>query len=457
MITLKLFLCLLIPVVTGQALLSFLFGKKYLPLSLSLALAYGLGMGLLTQLMLLLGILKVPFSVGSIGSYCLLLAVIFFWLSRRKQSLKPPLQYFQAAQPARSHPAMLFFLIIFILIYSAIALWLPFHLPVYAWDVLATIAFKAKIFFYERGLVPLSVLPHPSYPLYVPFTQTWIALNLGEWNDVLINVFLSFTFGAFLIIFYQFLRFFTTKTVALLGVALLISSHQFTLMATVPMRELSLIYYNCTAVILLILWQKKQVDGFLILAGLFSGFATSVKLEGMGYMGVHLALLCLMLTKHKNWCLNDKIKKSLKFLIPCLAIFLFYWIYKKMTGSPDGEKMTIEITWDNFSRIPVILEYFATVLFFSGNWNIIWFLLINSLFLIGRRKPREEVQWLATALGLFFGLYVTVNFLMTETFLTMTKTHTPDIIPRVILHFYPLAPILIILLNFSSWKETANS
>lgn len=456
MIAYQLSIGFLIPLLTGQILLFFLFGRRYFPLSLSLALSYGLGTGFLTQIMFLLGALHIPFSVGTIGS-SMLLAIILIWLLFRslRPAPKKTVDSFVVRTGNLTPSALDFFLITFIFINVVIVFWTTLIDPVHAWDALATIAFKAKIFFYERGLVPLEVLPHPSYPLYVPLLQTWLALNTGEWTDLWINLFLPFTFLAFLIIYYEFLQCLTTRTWAILGTALLISSHQFTYMATTPMRELPLIYYNCTAIMLLILWHKKQAGGFLILAGLFSGFMTFTKLEGMGYLAIHFTLLALILAEQKNWRFRDKIKNGLKFFVPCVAIFLFYWTYKVFTGTPQTERTIIEFSGNNFQRVPIILGEFKEVLLFSANWNIIWFLLLASLFLLPGGIKHKEVQWLAITILMFLGFYFLLMLLVTIHFDFIMNM--PELLPRLFLHFYPLAPLLIILLNFRGGENPVNS
>ena len=60
-------IALLIPIWAGYGLLSYILDQRRLILPLKIAYSYGLGVGILSQWMLILGILNMPYYLENIG------------------------------------------------------------------------------------------------------------------------------------------------------------------------------------------------------------------------------------------------------------------------------------------------------------------------------------------------------------------------------------------------------
>jgi len=327
-------------------------------------------------------------------------------------------------------------------------------MPIASWDAIATIAFKAKIFFFEPSLPLLNLLPHSSYPLFVPFIESWIAFNLGFWDNILIKIIFPCAFLSYLTIHYKFLADFTNKTWALLGCVILLSSNFFIYHATISYRDFFMMYFNCITIMLLIYWSQRKENSFLILAALFAGFATFTKLEGTGYLLIHTLLVIVILWNNKEMTLSNKFKKFLLFVIPSYLLCLPFHIYKFATGIAGmAGRMNLEVTQENIARLPTLINDFASNLFWSGNWNIIWFLLLISLLCNYKKLWHSpNIKLLTFPLLMFFVVYL---FILT---LTPTKISNPGLLSRIILHFFPLSVLIIILLNYSNfsyctWKK----
>jgi hypothetical protein len=202
----------------------------------------------------------------------------------------------------------------------------------------------------------------------------------------------------------------------------------------------------------LALWKGKRDDNLLLLASLFAGFTTFVKLEGTGYLVIHTMLLIFILAQKKKRPSHEKLKDFLAFILPSYGICLLYHGYKFFIkiAALAGRTNPV-LTPDQWLRIPVILKEFTINLFLSGNWNLIWFLLLISLIKSYRDiKKHPHLKLMLLTLSMFFGIYLIIP--MT----TSTLIDHPTLLSRVLLHFFPLAPILIILINFQNKNTIGN-
>jgi hypothetical protein len=462
MIYLNLAISLLIPFILGYTLLLFLFGQQSFTFSLRIALAYGLGLGLLAIWMLGLGISQKDFNVPSIGMPPLILSVLLLGLNPRKKYASLPLKQdredsWSYDKPSHRinrilHGIFIFWILIYIFLNIYYVFWRSLTFPISTWDAIATIAFKAKIFYFEQSLPPLDYLPHRTYPLFIPFIESWIALNLGDWNDLLINIIFPMALLSYLIVHYKFLAYFTNKTWALLGCALLLSSNLLIFHATISYQDLFLMYFNCITIMLLILWNKTKISPLLILAGLFAGFATFTKLEGTAFLSIYFILFAVMSFSPNLTTIKEKLFNTARFCAPSIGIASIFHIYKIWNnvlteGAGIVDKTKIDFTWEKLALIPEILNSFRENLFFSGNWGIVWFMLLISLVHFPRKKHNAELKLLGITLVLFFGLYFSTA-LFTINFIWIAGDLGSTGLSRLFLHFYPLSVLLIVLLNY---------
>jgi len=202
-------LSLLIPFSTGYAFLLWLDHKYAIPLSLKIALAYGLGLGLLAIWMLCLGMLQQNFNLFSIGMPLIIVtSILMIYNLKRKRHIKitkalvssrsyltnapdnpehtkiPPRPRVKSSpqdvyeitskKSASQHGFMKFLkvafialLVVFIIQNIIYVFWRSMAIPISTWDAIATIAFKAKIFFFEQSLPPLDLLPKRAQVLSV--------------------------------------------------------------------------------------------------------------------------------------------------------------------------------------------------------------------------------------------------------------------------------------------------
>lgn len=450
---LNLLVSLLLPLSIGYALVVLLCRRLSIDLLPSLAISYGLGMGILSQWMLLLGMAQIPFNLMTIGIPLTLVAILFSSLALTKlkrnplsADAKPSLWAADAGPSAslRQPYAIADLLMSAYILYNAIfVLWRSLNIPIESWDAVATTAFKAKVFFFDGSIHRLN-LPHASYPLHIPFTEAWIAFNLGTWHEILVKIIFPIAFLSYGVLQYFYLKSLTNHRWALGGLCLLISSNFLVYHATIAYRDLTMMYYNCTTIILMLLWNRKKEDGLLILASLFAGFTTFVKLEGTGYLVNYTLLLLFILWKEKTLQLENKIEKFLKFALPSYGICLLYQGYKfSLNISALHGRLKPVVDPGQLLRAPVIFKEFTANLFLSGNWNLLWFILLISFVInSSKTKHQQEIKLLSLTLAIFFGVYLIIPVL------TSNLIDHPTLLSRVLLHFFPLSVLLIILLNY---------
>lgn len=453
MIFIKLLFAIALPTLSGFSITQMLFARHRLPWPLTAAISYGLGFGLLSQWILILGILKIKFTILSISAPLLALSGLLLLLHRAMK--KPKVSGEEKTVSPQKWSAIDFILMTFISFNLIDIFWRGLNIPVYEWDSLSTHAFNAKVLFYERSLALHKNFPHEIYPLHIPFIQMWITICLGFWDDQWIKLIFPITCLSFLIIQYYFVKHFSDRRWALIGIALLLSSNFFTFHAASTYRDFTMMYYHCATIIFLLFWLQSQRDSWLYLAGVFSGFTTFIKQEGIGYLILH-AILCIFIIRVvKQLRLPERFKLFLKFLLPGSAVALIYILYKKFILLPqlpsvtpgtlnfDINNLAISFGGEQFSRVLIVLWRFAEDLFLTGNWSLIWPLLGVSLLSLIGQKIRQEVKILLIGLIFYFTVYA-IGFAFTQHYTWIADGYTAA--SRCVLHFFPLAVLLIIFI-----------
>ena len=454
----KLFLSLAIPICLGCLILKCLLKVKFFPLALLIALSYGLGLGLLSYWMFIIAGLGLILTFKTILSTLLIICIFVYYLVRKWKffsesscEASPNFPGFvnpNSTQKREGKFSLLVPLAIFYLIFQIfIVLWYSLNVPVSAWDDFFNFATKAKVIYFEGSLDQIRHLTYPSYPLLVPLAQVWIALSLGMWDDQLIKIIFPMAFLSFLIIYFYTLRFFTDGRGGIYGLGLLLSSSFFILHATINYSDFYQMYYNYVTIFLILIWTRVKTNGLLVLISLFAGLSTFTKIEGLGYLMLHLILLLIILTSQKQEGRILKIKRFLMFALPSLGMHFLYFLYKWHVQIPWEERTHLILTLECFQRISQVLFYMFANLFLSGNWNILWFVLLVGLFNLPNIQRKPEIGWMFWVLILFLGYYFSLG-VFTNHFPYIGDKPSAQVLSRILLHQYPVCPFLIVLLNY---------
>lgn len=444
-----------IPLGLGYNLVRIITDKEHLGTFFSLSLGFGLGLGVLSLWMFLLNISPLPLNIRNIGIPLLwtLLGLSFlnFKQKTKKKSSIPKISSKQDKESLASR--LLSYLgILYISYIIFFVFWHSLNIPIKTYDALVFISYKAKIIFYEGNLALIRNTPQPSYPLLTEFSESWVALNLNRWDEILVKIIFPFTFISYAGIHYYFLKHFTNKRWAIGGICLLFSSNFLIYHATIEYRDLIMMYYNCSAILLLLLWRETQHRPFLILSALFSGLMSFVKLEGSTYCFLHfLLLLIFILEKPKT---SNKILTISLFILPAFILNCFFPLYRQALNIPLApEKTKIDLSFIFLNRFFITSIKFLENILYSSDWNIIWLVLFISIILHFRKIfTSRAIKNIFLSLLIYFFFYFLLSS-ATNAFCYLGG-HLSDLaISRIILHFFPLSVLLIVFLNFSEPKN----
>ena len=425
---------------------------------LRLAMAYGLGMGLLAQWILILGILKIRFSLATIVGPLLggsLFLLYFVWRRSRTRVL-PTVSDCPGCVAERATSSLLnISLLIFICMNSIYVFWVAWNIPLYEWDSIATHAFNAKVLFYERSLLWQKNFPHGTYPLQVPFMQMWIGICLGRWDDQLLKFFAPWTFLSYLTMQYFLVKRMSSRRWGLIGLCLLLSANFFTFQASTAYRDFTMMYYNCGTMLLLLFWLQDKKNHWITFAGLFAGFGSFTKMEGAGYLLIQAIVWTVIVAREPGLRLRQRWEAWGRFLAPAAGIALIYFAYKQWILLPqisskgfdlaafDLAHIQVHVGWEYLPRIGVVIHRFLVDLLLSGNWNYLWPLLWICLLNIDWESRRREIPLLLGSLGLYFLVYL-AGYSFSQHYSWVANDNAA--LSRSILHFFPLAVLLIIFI-----------
>ncbi|MCR4336958.1 MAG: hypothetical protein NUV91_04045 [Candidatus Omnitrophica bacterium] len=460
-----LILGLLLPAFLGHLIVQLILRRQKIPFLCSVALGYGIGTGILTHLMLVLGFFHIPYTFRNITSFLIVLAIplMIFFIKMQRKSL---LSFSVTSNPSQAKPSWIELTLIGYIFFQAYFILLSAStIPVLSWDSVASHSFIAKIIFYDRSLIHHLNFPHTDYPIHTPLLESWVTIAFGKWDDIVINIPFPLTLMCLAIFIYFFLIHFTSSRWALSGVALLLTSNLLIYHASIPYRDLPLLYYSCIAIMSLILWYRSQEQGWIWVAAIFSGLGSFVKVEGYGYVGLHIAIFCFLLWQTPSQNFKNKIFSFGKFLLPAIGITSIYLLYKHfvfpapeissvISLEPGWRDIRLALSQEHFEHIPTVLGLILKDLFLSGNWNMTWFLLLISVWRwVTTDTSSKEIQVLLLTLAFFIAASLFL-FSFTQHYIWFIKG---TVLSRLILHFYPLAVILIILINTpSKFKSDKN-
>lgn len=463
MLVLNTLLHLLLPLLLGFGIVNVICRNYQLPLYVKLALGFGLGTSSIAHWMVMLAYFRIPFSALAINLPLLIITALLFILARRHSATN-------IIQHRPHEPTKLDLIGIFCGVYIFITisqiLWSGFNFPIFTWDTFSTMGFKGRIIYHDQGIPNLANVGKFAYPIHLPLTLSWLSFSIGYWDDQVVKYIFPITCLCFCLIKFFFLRNFVSLRYALFGLVLLLSSNFLVFHSTIAYRDITMMYYNCTAIFMLILWFKNQQTCFLLLAAIFSGMTSSIKTEGIGYLGIHTGLLIILLLMANFQTNKKKLISFISFLMTNVGIFSIYNLYRKFYILPfvpqehiepthfDLSHVSINLSTETLIRLQVVLRRYLEDFILSGNWNLVWPIFFASCFNLLKYKPSTEKCILILALLGPFAIYIP-SFVLTQHYLWVAETR--DVLSRSLLHSFPLVCTLIILLNFDSTGKSDQS
>jgi hypothetical protein len=456
---------IMLPLLSGMLTLGLITGNQRISAGFALALGYALGIGILGQLMLLMGWLDLPLNKNTISlAVFIYISVISFLFLLRLYYFPPVVRHceerFSATKQSLTWAHKLFFAIMlaYVLYQICFIFWDAFFVPIYQADAFSVYAYKAKMFFYTHNLRQPSELylsgKSLSYPLQALLVITWEAFNIGQWHEGWAQVTVSLNCLAFIVIIYNCMKFWTNTLASLLTTALMLSSLFFVLHASIVYGDFTVMFYTIVALLLMGRGIYGRSLSFIILGGLMSAFAASVKLEGIGYWMLGVIILCRFIFDREFFNFRFVSMALAGFISPFIMVETNFDLFKahyKIIEIWDKGHYFIFPAQQFTARILKMVQALSDNLFLSGNWNILWFFLIIMALINWKQKKPFAVKFFSFALIMFFvNYFMAVEF--TRTAIYIANPENLDSLSRLLLHFFPLCPVLIGLLMHNFFK-----
>ncbi len=276
MVLLRLLIYFLSIIIPGYLIVILIFKKEKLPFLLSLFLAFGLGSYFITiQLFINLFILRLKFYLSYFYLAIILECLILIFLALRNKLFILNLNWlnfkFSRIKLKEAIVILIILLQCFFVIFNALSR------PTITYDSLMMWSFKAKVLFYQNSVdfnfgdyLFLGGGGHINYPWHIPLLQFWSHVNIGEFNDLLVNLIFVFYFLGSLVIIYYFLKRYIDRFSSLIFTFLLSSMPLFFYHGYNAYADLPLSFYVLLSFVYLYLWlAKKDSLKYLFLSGFF--------------------------------------------------------------------------------------------------------------------------------------------------------------------------------------------
>lgn len=313
--------------------------------------------------------------------------------------------------------------------------------PIVAWDAWSFWGLKGKIFFHST-LPMVSYFEQyrvamPNYPFHLPLLEAWMSKCMGMWNDQLLKIVFPLYFVSLLIIFYSVLRRFFSRTHSLLFTFFLSSLPFLVYHASVAYADFLVGVYHCVGFIYLFLWMKNNDKRYLFLSAIFVGIAAWVKDEGVALLIVPALILTIYLFSNRKFEMETKILKAVKYLGTAALFFAPWMLFRRLMHIPSDKVASLSL---DFDKIAIILNLFYQKLFFSGNWNITWFVIIIATILFFKRTFFTKVKYIFFAVISYLLLYIVFYIIFPGNYEILILGFTLN---RNLLTFVPLAVFLL--------------
>lgn len=324
-------------------------------------------------------------------------------------------------------------------------------LPLYADDAFDNWNLRAKEHLHTQELLTKDSVVEfgiRSYPPTVPLLKTWLSQLWGRWNESLANSMHALWYACSLGLLFFFLRRVSTMTAALLGVYLLSSVPLYTIHGASAYAD-----------------QYLSLHVFIVIGSMFSALQAEDKGVFFSHMRIAAFVTGLMiLTKNEVLLL---------YLPPALLIFItvLFWLHKQ--GAVEKQECIHQLKWLGASLLgvgipwlifkytndlpfgnakpiggmaisfnSVALDAIKTMIFFEGNWNLLFFAII-ALFAVQFRHILQSPL-------LLLAFFIVTVFIGQVLVFTMTPLATEAIMQtgynRGIVHITPVLISLVTIL-----------
>ncbi len=286
------------------------------------------------------------------------------------------------------------------------------HGTTIAWDGLLIWEFKARSAFLSGGSLPASYFSdlsriqfHPTYPLYLPFTELWVYLWIGDCDQETIKVLFPIFYAAGISLLWAGAcrlsgKVWIASLSAVMPVAIpLLSTHGLGLIHGYCDYLLASMYFASFSALLT--WRLRGIPGTWFVSAICAGLLPWIKQEGVVLFGT-LVVVSAIAHGWRNW------KHTLFFALPGIAVAGSWKLALWSIGASTEEvfqAFTVASFVENLPRLQTIISVMLANLFSVPHWSILWFLA--TLALICLKWTRNcAALYLAIAIALPLSIYI---------------------------------------------------
>lgn len=346
-----------------------------------------------------------------------------------------------------------------ILLAAFIPIWFQAkYYPYGGWDAWSVWNFKAKFLFlagdkWQNLFDPILWRSSPHYPLMLPLINVWGWIFLKNPNHTVpLITSIAFTFLTAGLLLSALIS--STKShFSIFAPLLFLTLPFYGKLATSQYSDLVLGYYAFASLYCIIENFKNKRISYAVLAGIFLGFLSFTKPEGMILVLIIVGLSMLILLLNRKKTTKDFWKLS----IVCLLVAAFFaalpTIIFQIQYSPANQTFINGLTSkDNpstFYRAKMI-GAFILMEFRSRKWNWIWILLLLGMLLSYRRCFRREMIIIPISLLIYLSAVLFYYFLNTYFDIRWWLTVTLN---RIL---FSILPIMTFWIFDSIWREKSS-
>lgn len=437
----RLIISLLYIFVLGYNLIALIMRRDKYNFMERLALSFGLGAIALTLFILLLSLLNIPLQFNTVIIMLSIIVLILTLWNIKNRNIMFGFCGRCKFQVDRKYILITVFLLVIVLFQIFYVFSEAITYPIHTCDSLSNWSLKGKNFFLEKSVEFSSIKRYNSYPLLIPLMETWVYMNLGKVDDILVKIIFPLFYLSLIIFFYYALkRFGFSRLYSLFFTAFLITNGGFLAYhASIAYADLPFTLFYTVATLFLYFWiLDPQKNKYLLISGIFSGGCLWIKAEGMFMIGINIFVLFIYC--FFNW---QKVKKSYKtivfYFISIVTIILPWIVFCKIH---DFDLLCrVQTEGIDMKSLLSIIRVFVYIhlrpLDRFPAWGIFWLMFIITSLLNIKKNISIPRIYLSAIIVLVAS--VTVGLYLVTPTLVIYITCTLN---RLLLHVFPICVFL---------------
>jgi len=440
--TLKVAVFVIMTLLPGYNVLLLIDGRKDVASLEGLGISYILGLGILSMEIFLLGMAGVDFNLW---------VIILPWAALSvMNAIRHKKGFFRycsfKAQKYDLVEAGLISLVSLQLLYTFFRAVVR---PIESYDSVAIHALKAKIL-YLAGNIPGSFFQdlagnfhgaHPDYPLMVSFSEVWMYMISGGFDDFAAKWIFPFFFLFFTFVFHAVLyRIVQKRKAALFLTFFMVSIAQVSAYATIGSADLILGAFFFMGFSYMLFWLGDRSNKAYFMLSLLSAMLLFwIKNEGIMLAAILIPCLFSRLMRKSKKTLREELKPGvILFMLLLCAPILIWMLFVRYNGLVNENfnlsMVNIGRILQNYNKIPQILYEYQKHIFGFKKWNLIWIIMLI-LAVTGRRFVFSSHVFPASVCILAFFLSYTLVYMMSDVEIGFFLRTTTS---RFLLHILPI-------------------